>query len=103
MLEEKHLRRARFIGKACLGFFAFFAAKGRVGQRHIEQRRRALKQPAEGLLAGEGVAMPQVRLVNAVQHKVGQGDGVNEIFLLAPIKRACLERFDLIWRSAITF
>ncbi len=88
MLQEQHLGGAGFVGKAGLRFLAFFAAKGRIGEHDIKQGRRALKQAAVGFLPGERIAMPEVRLVNAVQHQVGQGDRVDQVFFFAPVKGA---------------
>ena len=40
--------------------------------------------------------MPDVRLVNLVQHQVGQRNRVDQILFLAPVKGGVFERFDLI-------
>ncbi len=73
MLQEEHLRRAGLVGEAGLRLLALFAAEGRIGQHDIEELRGAsVEQPAVGLAAGERVAVPDVRLVDAVQHEVGE-------------------------------
>jgi hypothetical protein len=45
----------------------------------------------------------QVRLVDAVQHQVGQRDWVDQVLFFAAIKGACLERFDLVGCGAAVF
>ena len=45
------------------------ATEGRIHKDHVEKVWGTLrKQPAVGLVAGQGVAMPNVRLVNPVQY-----------------------------------
>jgi hypothetical protein len=54
---------------------ALLAAERRVGQDHIELPRRLLVQGAVSRLAGQGIAVPEVRLIDAMQHQVGQRNG----------------------------
>lgn len=46
--------------------------------------------------------MPQVRVVDAVQHQVGQGDGVGQVVLLAPVEAVVLEHVELFGRYLAT-
>ena len=81
MLKEKYLSRPCFKGKILLGVLAFLAAKGRIREDHIECGRSSIKESAIGGSAGQRVAVPEIGLVNAVEHKVGKGDGYDEILL----------------------
>ena len=92
VLKEQYLGRAGFVVKAGLSVLTFLATERRVGEDDIEQRGGALEQPAVAFLSGQGVAVPQVRLVDAVQHQIGQGDGVNQVFLFPAVEGAFLER-----------
>ena len=78
VLEEEHLGGAGLVGEIGLRVLAFLAAERRVHQHHVVQRRRALEQAAVGLRAGQRVAVPDVRLVDAVQDQVGQRDRVDQ-------------------------
>src|SRR5208337_4810121 len=71
VLKKKHLRCASLVGKARLGFLAFFAAKRWIHQHDVIERGSAREQPTVSLGSGEGVAVPDVRLIHPVQHKVG--------------------------------
>ena len=100
VLEEQHLGRAGLVGEPGLRFLALLAAERRVRQDHVVERRRVLEQAAVGLLPGQRVAVPDVRLVDAVEDQVGQGDGVDQVLLLAPVEGALLaaSRAGRRWR-----
>jgi len=98
MLKEQHLRCAGLVIEVGLCFLSFLAAEGRVRQDHVESLRRALEQAAVGFLSRQGVAVPEVRLVDAVQHQVGQSDGKDEILFLPAPECPLLERFELVGR-----
>ena len=87
VLEEKHLGRAGLVGEVGLGLLALLATERRVHQHDIEGRRRPGEQPAIDLLAGQRVAVPDVRVVDAVQDQVRQRDRVDEIGFLAAEER----------------
>ena len=99
MLEKQHLRRARFVRKPRLCLLAFLAAERRIHQHHVKQLRRVQEQPAVRLRAGQCVAMPDVRLVNVVQHQIGQRDGIDRVVLLSAVERAALEGLELFRRA----
>ena len=99
MLEKQHLRRAGFVVKVGLGFLAFLPAEGRIGQDHIEGLRRALEQAAIGFPPGQRVAVPEVRLIDAVQDEIRQGDGIDEVLFLAPPERPLFKGLALTTRS----
>jgi len=88
VLEEEDLGRARLVGEPRLRLLAFLPAKRRIHHHDIEQRGRALEETAVGLLPGQGVAMPQIRLVDPVQDQVREPDRVDQVLLLAAEERA---------------
>jgi hypothetical protein len=71
MLEEKDLGGASLVLKLGLGFLAFLAAKGRVHEDIVKELGRVLEKVIICGDAREGVAMPQMWLVHAVQDEVG--------------------------------
>ena len=96
VLEEQHLGGAGTVVEVGLGFLAFLAAEGRVGEDDVEERGGADEEVAVGLGAGEGVAVPEVRLVDAVEDEVGEGDGVDDVVVLAAVEGSALEGVDLV-------
>src|SRR2546428_1080975 len=78
VLEKQYLRGAGLVVKVCLGLLAFFPTKGWIGEDDIESLWRALEQPAVALPPGQRVAVPEVRLVDAVQDQVRQGDWIDQ-------------------------
>ena len=56
---------------------------------------RLVEQRAVGGASRQRIAMPQVRLVDAVQHQVGQRDGEHQVLLLAAEEGVVLERVDV--------
>jgi hypothetical protein len=101
MLEEEHLSGAGAVGEARLCLGAFLTAERRIGQHNIEEFWRISEQAAVSFAAGEGVAMPEMWLVDAMEHEVGQCDGVNEVLLLAAIKHALAQRGELARRGVV--
>ena len=77
---------ASLVGVAGLGVSALATTEWGIHQHHIEEVGRPLEQAAVGLVAGEGVAVPDVGLVDAVEDEVGQGDGVDQVLLLTPVE-----------------
>jgi hypothetical protein len=72
------LRRASAVVEVRLGRGPLLAAEGRVGEDHVELRGGAGVQAAVDLVAGQRVAVPDVRPVDAEQDQVRQADGVDE-------------------------
>ena len=95
VLEEEDLGGAGFVVEVGLGFGAFFAAEGRIGEDDVEGGGRALEEAAVDFLAGEGVAVPEVGFVDAVEDEVGQGDGVDEVLFFPAPEGALFEGFEL--------
>ena len=95
MLQKQHLSRAGAVVKVSLRFLALLAAKGRIGKDDIVSLGRILKQAAVAFLPGESVAVPQVRVVDAVQRQVSQCDGINQVFLFPSVESAFPQRFQL--------
>ncbi|MEI2707320.1 MAG: hypothetical protein V9E89_19250 [Ilumatobacteraceae bacterium] len=92
VLDEQHLRRAGLEGKVLLRVLAFLSAEWRVGQDDIELLRRLVEQRAVGRPAREGVAMPEIGLVDPVQNEVGQRDRDDEVLLFATEEGVVLQR-----------
>ena len=65
----------------------FLAAERRVHQDHVEQRRSIGEEPVIHDLAGQRVAVPDVRPVDAVQDEVGERDRVDQVLLLPSPER----------------
>ena len=84
------------VDKVGLGGFALFAAKGRIHQHHIELSGGTVKQPFVGDALGEGIAVPDVGQVDAVEHEVGQGDGVDGVVFFAPVEGFVFQGFLLV-------
>ena len=78
--------RAGLVIVGRLRLFALFAAKGRIHQHHVKELRRSLEKTVVSRHAAETVAVPDTRLVNAVQDQIGQRDGINRVVLLAAVK-----------------
>ena len=95
VLHEQHLGGAGFIGEVLLRILAFLAAKRRVGQDHVEGLGRLLEQRRVGGTSSQRVAMPQVGLVDAVQHQIGQRNREHQIFLFAAKEGVVLEGVDV--------
>lgn len=56
------------------------------------------KQPAISLGAGQCVAGPDVRLVNAVEHQIGKRNRIDGIVLLTAARGVAVARFTLFRR-----
>src|SRR5690242_15728439 len=65
----------------------------------MESLRRALPESAVDGLARQGIAVPQMRLVNSVQHKIGECYRIGKIVLLAPVERAVFQRVERLRRE----
>ena len=99
-MQEQYLGSAGFVVEAGLSVRAFLAAEGWIGEDDIEQRRRALEQPRVGGLIGESVAVPEMRMVDAMQHQIGQRDGIDQVFLFPAVEGAFLQRGVVFRRRA---
>src|SRR5690606_31205675 len=95
VLDEQHLRRAGLEGKVLLRVLAFLSAEWWVGQDDIELLRRLVEQRTVGCSAREGVAMPEIGLVDPVQNQVGQRDRDDEVFLFATEEGVMLQRVEI--------
>jgi endonuclease G len=58
-------------------FFALLTTEGGIGQDHVEGLGCTVEQAAVNLLPRQRVAVPEIWLVDTVQHKVGEGDGIH--------------------------
>ena len=83
MLHKQHLRGTRLKTVVLLRVLALLATEGRIGQDHVEGSGCLLKKRIVGGRARQGVAVPEVGLVNAVQHQSGQRDGEHQVLLFA--------------------
>ena len=45
--------------------------------------------------SGQGVAVPKVRLIDTMEHKIGQGDGENQIFLFPTKESIVFQNIDI--------
>src|SRR5207249_2770621 len=87
VLQEQDLGGVRLVIVRRLRLFALLAAEGRVHQHVIEKLRRAREQAGVGGITGQRIAVPDVRVVYAMEDEVGQGNGINGIVFLAAIER----------------
>ena len=87
---------AGLVGVPGLGFGSLSSAEGRIHEYHVEKGRGTPEKPAVGLVAGQGVSVPDVGLVNAVQHQVGQDYGIDEILLLTPVEGPGAQLLQLV-------
>ena len=95
MLKKQDLRSAGLIVEVGLGFLALFAAKGRIGQNHVESLRRALEKAPVNFLPCQRVAVPQVRLIDSMQDKIRQRVQFGQLNLCKPF--CGLGPFDVIF------
>ena len=74
--------------KNCVGHGGTFSeCLAQVHQNNIVKLRCPVKQTVIGSDAGQRIAVPDMRLVNAVQHQIGERDGINGVVFLASVKR----------------
>ena len=81
MLEKQHLSRSGLVSEARWRLFALLSPEWRIRKHHVELARCVLKQSAIGFVSGQRVAVPEIRLVDAVQHKVCQSNRKDEVLL----------------------
>jgi len=101
VLEKEHLGSTGFVGEADLSILALFAAEGRIREDDIEGGRCIQKEPAIDFLAGQGIAVPEIGLIDAVEHQVGQGDGIDHMIFLPPVEGPLFERLQLVGRRPL--
>ena len=95
VLNEEHLGAAGGVGVVFLCVLALLATERRIREDHVEELRRLVEKRAVGRAFGQSVAMPEVRLVDAVEHEVGERDRENEVFFLPAKECLVLERVDV--------
>ena len=61
---------------------------------HVEELRRFVEQRGVGGPFGQRVAVPEVRLVDAVEHEIGERDGEDEVLLLPAKEGVVLQGVD---------
>ena len=81
-------------GEVRLRRCALLPAEWRVGEHDIELRRGANEQPAVHLVLRQRVAVPDVRMVDAVENQVRQPDRVDQVLLLPAPERLVLQLRD---------
>jgi len=59
-----------------------------------------LIKPAVNFIPRESVAVPELGLVDAVEHEIGQGDWIDQVLLLPAIEGPAGERIDVVGRYA---
>ena len=91
VLDKQHLGRTGLEGEVLLRVLAFLAAERRVGEDDVKLLRSLVEQRAIGRPARQRVAVPEIGLVDPVQHEVGQRDGNDEVLLLAPKEGVVLQ------------
>jgi hypothetical protein len=69
--------------------------KGGLVRMYVEEFGGLFEQRGIGGAAGQGVAVPEVGLVDAVQHQIGQRDRENQVLLFAAEEGVVLEGVDI--------